>query len=245
MNSPKLSVVGGRIYTDWHQVTRRWLMPMYQLAFRWTGNADDSEDVSLRALREGLWASPLPAALPSVDGVMSRVAVRALGRHWLERYGIREAGRDIAVRARDAPDRATPGLGELSQDLCELPRLVLVLRFVRRRSVASIAAQVGESPESTRDALFEGLGTVACTLGLADESPSEKQRCAVEHFVDALVAGMPPRRNQVVAPAWPAVAAAAHIQAAITGNNLARPEFIRLAEEGFEPAFEQRCNATA
>jgi hypothetical protein len=121
-------------------------------------------------------------------------------------------------------------LAELSDRLSAEMRLVIVLRFLRRRPLAAIAEQLGATSATANVRMFTALSAVADRIGL-DASAGKTEADQVVAFVDDLIAKRRPLRFEATPPAWAAMLAAAHIQAAVAGNNLPRMRFVRPLED--------------
>jgi len=223
-----LAIVRGLTYTNCSQVFKRWLIPTYRTSFRWTGNRADSEDATTWVfLNTGNLR--LPELVQVVDDRVLDLAVEATTRHWSERYGI--------PRARCAElcaSEATVPLELLFDGLTAEMRLLLVLRFLRRRSPESIAAQLRVRPEAASRRIVAALARVAQRIGFPPGSSEPPQVAHVSAYVDDIVARRRPMRFEVVSEAWPAMIAAGHVQAAIAGNDLPAKGFIRSLERRFE-----------
>src|SRR5260370_27199500 len=87
-----LVVVRGLTYTNWSQVFKRWLMPAYRASFRWTGNRADSEDATAWTLLNVADRLQLPELVRVVDHGVAELAVEAVTRHWVERFGFHGPG---------------------------------------------------------------------------------------------------------------------------------------------------------
>ena len=216
-----LAVVRGLTYTSFGQVYNRWIVATYGTAFRWTGNRIDGEDVTAWIFNRVARDLKLPELVQAVDELVLDATIDAIAHHWSARYGVdRLRGLSIDLsQARASFDSLVDGL------TAEM-RLVLVLRFLRRRSSAEIAAQLGVSHRETRTQLLNALARVAGNIGLHLVRPGDAQPAEVSCFVDDLVARRRPTRFDLGPEAWPPVVAACHIQAAIPGNNLPSRAFV-------------------
>ena len=224
-----LAVVRGLTYTNCSQVFKRWLMPTYRTSFRWTGNRADSEDATTWVFLNAGDHLQLPELVQVVDDHVLDMTVEAVTRHWLDRYGIaRVGGADVSAA------EATISLDSLFDGLTAEMRLVLVLRFLRRRSPEAIAAQLRVRPEAARRRILAGLAGVAQRIGLPPPSSESPQVPHVSAYVDDIVARRRPVRFEVDPASWPAMIAAGHIQAAIAGNDLPGKGFIRSLEGRLE-----------
>ncbi|TMD33904.1 MAG: sigma-70 family RNA polymerase sigma factor [Chloroflexi bacterium] len=224
-----LAVIHGLIYTDLTQVFNRWLVPTYKTAFRWTGNRVDSEDATTWVFLAVAGQLRLPELVQVVDKDVLDAGLEALRRHWADRYGI--------ARVRCGEIRGSeeiPGLESLFDGLTAEMRLALVLRFLRRRSPATIAPQLGIRPEAARRRIIAALGRVAQCTGLQVESSEPVQTDQVSGFIDDVVARRRPVRFEVLPEAWPPMIGAGHVQAAIAGNDLPTHEFVRTLERRLE-----------
>ena len=171
----------------------------------------------------------LPELVQVMDDRVLDLALEAVARHWFERYGIPR------VRwAATGASEVTEPLDSLFDGLTAEMRLLLVLRFLRRRSPAAIAAQLRIRPEAARRAILAALARVAQGIGLAAPSIESPQLAHVSAYVDDIVAGRRPVRFEVDPDAWPLMVAAGHIQAAIAGNDLPAKGFVRSLERRLE-----------
>ncbi len=234
-----LAVVRGLTYTNCLQVFKRWLVPTYRNSFRWTGNHADSEDVTAWVFLNMGDHTQLPELVHVVDDRVLDLALEAVSRHWVERYGIPSL-RWAAISASEA----TAPLDSLFDGLTAEMRLLLVLRFLRRRSPAAIAAQLRIRPEAARGRVLAALACVAQRIGLASQSIESPQVAHVSAYVDDIVARRRPVRFEANPDAWPLMIAAGHIQAAIAGNDLPAKGFVRTLERRLEERPERgACNA--
>jgi DNA-directed RNA polymerase specialized sigma24 family protein len=224
-----LAVVRGLTYTNASQVFKRWLMPTYRTSFRWTGNRADSEEATNWVILKIGDHLRLPELVQVVDDHVLDLIVEAVARHWLDRYGIARVG-VAEIFALDA----TASIDALFDGLTAEMRLLLVLRFLRRRSPEAIAAQLRTSPEAARRRILAALAYVAQRIGLPPRSSESLQVAPVSAYVDDIVARRRPLRFKVDPEAWPAMVGAGHIQAAIAGNDLPGKRFIRSLEGRLE-----------
>src|SRR5712691_4750072 len=178
-----LAVVRGLIYTNLTEVFNRWLMPTYRTAFRWTGNRVDSEDATTWVFLTLAAHLRLPELVHVVDDDVVDASLEAVTRHWGDRYGIARV-RCAEIRGSEA----TPGLESLFDGLTAEMRLALVLRFVRRRSPATIATQLNIRPEAVRRRIIGALARVAQRIGLRVESSESVQTDQVSGYIDDVVA---------------------------------------------------------
>ena len=224
-----LAVVRGLMYTNCSQVFKRWLMPTYRTSFRWTGNRADSEDATSWVFLEMGDHLRLPELVQVVDDHVLDLTLEAVTRHWFERYGIARVG-GVEV---SAPEATIP-LDALFEGLTAEMRLLLVLRFLRRRSPEAIAAQLRIRPEAARRRILAALACVAQRIAFPPPSSESPQAANVSAYVDDIVARRRPVRFKVDPEAWPAMIGAGHIQAAIAGNDLPGKGFIRSLEGRLE-----------
>jgi hypothetical protein len=224
-----LAVVHGLTYSNFSQVFERWLIPTYRTSFRWTGNRADSEDLTGWVFLNNGEQMQLPESLQVVDDRVMDLANEALARHWVERYGFRR------MRCAALPvSEATVPLDTLLDGLTAEMRLLLVLRFLRQRSPAAIAAQLRIRPEAARRRILAALDSVAKRIGFPLRSSDCPQIGDVSAYVDDIVAHRRPVRFEVVPESWPAMIAAGHMEAAIAGNDLPAKGFIRSLERRLE-----------
>jgi hypothetical protein len=230
-----LAVVHGLMYTNCSQVFKRWLMPTYRASFRWTGNRADSEDATSWALLNTANHLQLPELVQVVDDHVLDMALEAATRHWVERYGIQRE-RCTAFCGSEA----TPSLDSLFEGLTAEMRLLLVLRFLRRRSPEAIAAQLRIRPEEAGRRILAALTRVAQRVGFPPGPNETRQVTHVSAYVEDIVARRRPVRFEVAPEAWPAMIAAGHVQAAIAGNDLPAQGFIRSLERRLMECSERR-----
>jgi hypothetical protein len=225
---PAFGVVRGLTYCDRPQLLNRSLVPTYQTLFRWTGTAPDAEDATRWLFDTVLAPLALPAAAEEVNGRLNRATVQALGRHWATGYGV-SATRWAAIIGRPGlvSLRSALGIRGLFDPLPGELRLLVALRFVRRRPMETIASRLRLSPAGARLLLFEALTAIGVGLGLPDASPTLLQASLVERFVDDLVLGRRPLRFECAPTTLTALLAAAQVQAASPGNDLPNPRFVR------------------
>jgi hypothetical protein len=230
-----LAVVRGLTYTALPQVFNRWVMPTYGSTFRWTGSRADSEDVTRRVFEDVADNVRLPELVEVVDDLVVDTALAAIARHWVDGYGIARI-RPAEIRASEA----TPPLQLLFDDLTAEMRLVLVLRFLRRRSPATIAAQLRIGTEMAERRIIAALARVANRLGVPTASGETPQTSYVSAYIDEIVAGRRPIRFEVQSNAWPALIGAGHIHAAIAGNDLPTLGFVRSLQRRLVESSERR-----
>jgi len=220
-----LAVVHGLTYTYWSQVFERWLMPAYRTSFRWTGNRADSEDATAWVLLNMADRLQLPELVEVVDDRVLDLALEAVTRHWVERYGYQP------VRCAEMfASEATAPLDTFFHGLTAEMRLLLVLRFLRQRSPEAIAAQFRIGHEEARRRILVALARVAQRIGFPPVSSESPQVAHVSAYIDDIIARRRPARFEVAPEAWPLLVAAGHIQAAIAGNDLPVKGFIRSLE---------------
>ncbi len=162
--------------------------------------------------------------------------LEAASRHWCDRYGVVRL-RCSQINAFEAglSGRSTLTLEALVEDLSAEMRLVIILRFLRRRTLSAIAAQLGVPPKTANVLLQTALSKVAEGMGLdAADSGDQAQAAQVAAFVDDLIGRRRPMRFEVGPSAWAALLAATHLQAAVAGNDLPVSRFVRSLEELFE-----------
>jgi hypothetical protein len=231
---PTLSVVAGLVYREQSQVFNRWFLPTYRTSFRWTGNRCDAEDATNWVFAHAVGGMRLPEVVSVVDDRVTDTTLQAAGLHWSERYGI-DPMRCSEIYACEAAFSGTPttNLEALVDGLTAEMRLVIVLRFLRRRTLSAIAAQVGARPGTANVHLYTALSKVAERVGLRANPGEAAQADQVAAFVDDLIGKQRPLRFEASPAAWAALLAATHIQAAVAGNNLPRVRFVRSLEESF------------
>ena len=224
-----LAVVRGLTYTNCSQVFKRWLMPTYRTSFRWTGNRADSEEATTWVFLNARHHLRLPELVQVVDDHFLDLTLEAVTRHWLDRYGIARVG-GAEMFSLDA----TASIDALFEGLTAEMRLLLVLRFLRRRSPEAIADQLRIRPEAARRRILAALACVAQRIAFLLPSTESPQVAHVSAYVDDIVARRRPVRFKVDPEAWPAMIGAGHIQAAIAGNDLPGKGFIRSLEGRLE-----------
>jgi DNA-directed RNA polymerase specialized sigma24 family protein len=237
---PSFAVIRGLTYTDSAQIFNRWLIPTYRTAFRWMGTRVDTEDATADVFNSLVISLPLPAEVQLVDEQVNEAALRAVTRYWSDGYDVARV-QCSEIHAAEAALRPATTLSALFEGLSVEMRLVLVLRFLRKRSLAAIAAQLGMRQVVARSTMITALTRIAERIGLAPLAPGFAQLERVTAFVDDLIAGAPPQRFVVEPPAWPAMVGAAHVQAAIAGNDLPDRRFVRMIERRLRTAEERGC----
>src|SRR5712664_1922566 len=210
-----LRVLAGHTYRDPVQVFNRCLMPVYQTSYRWTGNRLDAEDVTTWVFVNEFTRLDLPRPVPAVDDQLIEATVRAIGRHWTERYGISSL-RWSALHAGEvaAPWRSTLSLRALLDPLPGELRLVTVLRFLRRRTVGQIAAQLGVSQPAAAILIFTALEDIGAEMGFGPAVDDPSQASEVAAFIDHLVTRRRPPRFEASAATFQALLAATCVHAA-------------------------------
>jgi len=230
-----LAVVRGLTYTSFSQVFNRWLIPTYRTAFRWTGNRVDTEEVVTWTFRDIAESVRLPDLVQVVDDHVVDATAEAVTRHWEDRYAIAHIRR-VEVYTSDE----TSTLDSLFDGLTAELRLLLVLRFLRGRSPAAIAAQLRISPEAASRRIIQALALVAQHIGLPAAPRGRLQVDQVSSYLGDLIARRRPLRFEASPEAWPPMAAAGHIQAAIAGNDLPQQGFVRSLERSLETGWGRR-----
>ena len=230
-----LRVLAGHTYRDPVQVFNRCLMPVYQTSYRWTGNRMDAEDVTTWVFINEFRRLDLPRSVSAVDDQLIEATVDAIGKHWSERYGISSL-RWSALHAGEvaAPWRSTLSLRALLDPLPGELRLVTVLRFLRRRTVNQIAAQLDTSPAAAAVLIFKALAEVGAEMGFGPARDDTSQAGEVATFVDHLVTRRRPLRFEATPTSFQALLAATCVHAAIAGNDLPRPRFVRSLQDAFD-----------
>lgn len=220
-----LEVVPGLIYTHGSQVFERWLMPVYRAGFRWTGNRADTQDLTAWVFSNVAEHLQVPESVRLMDDGVRELTAEAVARHWRDRYRLPQVRcADVsATGARVAFEALTDGL------TAEM-RLLVVLRFLRRRSPDAIGAQLRISPGDVRRRTLAALARVAERIGLGPGSSDFRQASQLSAYVEDLVARRRPVRFEVDPDAWPVMIAAGQVQAAIAGNDLPVKRFIRSLE---------------
>jgi hypothetical protein len=240
MTLPALTVITGHTYWEQSQVFKRWLLPTYQASFLWTGNGSDAEDATTWVFKSVATRTRLPELVSTVDDRVAEATHEAVERHWSDRYGVgRRRCSEISSYEMALSGRPAMTLAELSDGLSAEMRLVIVLRFLRRRPLGAIAAQLGVPPGRINARLLTALLAVAKRIGL-DAPAGETQADQVAAFVDDLIGKRKPLRFEASPPAWTAMLAAAHIQAAVAGNNLPAMQFVRSLEEALTTGGSRR-----
>jgi DNA-directed RNA polymerase specialized sigma24 family protein len=229
---PPFRVLAGHTYRDASQVFCRCLMPVYQTSYRWTGNRMDAEDVTTSVFLNEFRRLDLPRTVMAVDDQLIQATVEAIGTHWTERYGISPL-RWSAFHAGEvaAPWRSTLSLKGLLDPLPGELRLVTVLRFLRRRTVTQIAAQLDLSPSVAATLIFTALAEIGAEMGFGPALDDASQASEVAAFVDHLVTKRRPLRFEATSATFQALLAATCVHAAIAGNDLPRARFVRSLED--------------
>jgi DNA-directed RNA polymerase specialized sigma24 family protein len=234
--APALSVIRGLTYIAPPQVFKRWFLPVYQTAFRWTGNPSDTEDATSWAFMNAIGQVHLPELVTVVDEIAADAALEAASRHWCDRYGVvRPRCSEIYAFEAGLSGRSAPTLEALVAGLSAELRLVIVLRFLRKRTMPAIAAQLGVPPRNADVLLHTALSKVADGMGLdGADHVGQPQAGQIAAFVDDLIGGRRPLRFEAARSAWVALLAATHLQAAVAGNDLPSARFVRSLERSFE-----------
>jgi hypothetical protein len=229
VHAPALTVITGLTYWEQSQVFKRWLLPTYRTSFLWTGNRPDAEDMTTWVFKNVAARTQLPEPVNAVDDRVADATLDAVGRHWSDRYGVaRPRCSEMYAVVRALGGRPAMTLSELSEGLSAEMRLVIVLRFLRRRPLAAIA---GAPPGTAHARLYAALLVVADRIGFDAGPGDNSQADQVATFVNDLIRKGRPLRFEALPSAWAALQAAAHIQAAVAGNNLPRVQFVRSVEE--------------
>lgn len=232
---PALSVITGLTYSEHAQVFNRWFLHTYRTSFRWTGNRSDAEDATTWVFMSAVGHIQLPEQVGRVDDQVAGATLEAVSRHWADRYGVaRLRCSEIHACESAFSDRPPLTLDALVDSLSAELRLVIVLRFLRKRPLSAIAAQLGVPPGTARVLLHTALSRVAERLGIDPADGSSAQADQVAAFVDGLIAKRRPLRFEAMPAAWAAVVAATHLQAAVAGNDLPTARFVRVLEECVE-----------
>jgi DNA-directed RNA polymerase specialized sigma24 family protein len=232
---PALSVIAGLTYSDHAQVFNRWFLPTYRTAFRWTGNRSDAEDATTWVFMSTVGRIHLPERVSVVDDQVADAMLEAASRHWADRYGVaRLRCSEIHACESLSSDQPPLTLDALVDSLSAEMRLVIVLRFLRKRPLSAIATQLGVPPVTAKVNLHAALSTVAERLGLDPTCGNPAQADQVAAFVDGLIAKRRPLRFEAMPAAWAAVVAATHLQAAVAGNDLPTTRFIRVLQESVQ-----------
>lgn len=221
----RLAIVRGLTYTDMGQVRRRWLIPTYATVYRWTGNRADAEDLTAWIFHNITGAFRKPELVQVIEERLAELTSEAVARHWSDRYG----ADGVSLPATAHLD-SWPPLETLLSDLTAEAHLTLVLRFVRRRPMDSIASQLRlRIPEAERR-VFVALAHVAARIGLVTPTSVPVDLDGVSSFISDLVARRRPTRFEAGSSTWPALLAACHIHGAIAGNDLPSRRFVRSLE---------------
>ena len=221
----RLAIVPGLTYADMAQVRSRRLIPTYATVFRWTGNRPDAEDLTSWIFHNSARDFRAQEIVQVVEERLAELTAEAIARHWSERYGVA----DVYANSSTLTD-SRPTLESLLTNLTAEMHLTLVLRFVRRRSTALIAGQLGLSGREADRRVFKALAQVAERIGLQARAVIPTNLGDVSAFVTDLVARRRPARFDVDAGTWPALVAACHVQAAVAGNDLPSQRFVRSLE---------------
>jgi hypothetical protein len=241
VNPPALTVIAGLTYSEPCQIFNRWLLPVYQTAFRWTGDLSDAEDATAWVFKNAVGFVRLPELVSVVDPRVADATLDAASLHWSGRYGVAWIRcSEIYERETAMSGRPAVSLEALYDGLSAEMRLLIVLRFLRGRSLSAISAQLGIQPAAAKVHLYEALSLVAERIGLGARPCNPTQVDQVAAFVDDLVGKRRPLRFEVAPQAWAALLAATHIQAAVAGNNLPRARFVRSLEGRFMAGHARR-----
>jgi hypothetical protein len=233
---PALSVIRGLTYIEHCQVFNRWFLPTYQASFRWTGNRSDAEDATTWIFRNAVGPVHLPELVSVVDDIVVDGMLEAASRHWCDRYGVvRLRCAEISAFEAGLAGRAALTVESLVEGLSAEMRLVIVLRFLRKRNMSAIAAQLGVPARSANALLLTALSKVAEGMGFHSAgSGVQAQAGQVAAFVADLIGWRRPLRFEATPSTWAAMLAATHLQAAVAGNDLPTARFVRSLEESLE-----------
>jgi hypothetical protein len=225
---PRFELVRGRIYTDRRQLLTRNLIATYRGLFRWTGSAADAEDATRRLVEAAVNPLRLPAPVEDVDELLDRGMLEMLGRHWADGYEVSSISWTAVLGSNAAGRQFAPvGLRELLDPLPGELRTLVVLRFLRQLPIDVIAGRLELRRAAANLLLLEALGAVGAVLGFRGLSPSIVQAGLVARFVDDLVGLRRPLRFAAGPNTFPALLAAANLQAAIPGSDLPDPRFVK------------------
>lgn len=233
---PALSVIRGLTYTEPCQVFNRWFLPTYQASFRWTGNRVDAEDATTWVFMNTIEPVHLPELVSVVDDVVADATLEAASRHWCDRYGVmRLRCAEISAFESGFAGRSGLTLEALVGGLSAEMRLVIVLRFLRKRNMSEIATQLGAPARTANALLLTALSRVAEGMGLDSAGCGDQAQAGqVAAFVADLIGWRRPLRFEATPSAWAALLAATHLQSAVAGNDLPAARFVRSLEESFE-----------
>ena len=232
---PTLSVIRGLTYTEQGQVFNRWFLPTYQTAFRWTGNRSDAEDATTWVFANAIRPTHLPELVSVVDDMVADATLDAVSRHWCDRYGVVPFQcAEIYAFEAGLSGRSALTLEALAERLSPEMRLVIVLRFLRKRTLSAIATQLGVPAWTANVLLYTALSQVATGMKLDAAGGDHTQAGEVAAFVDDLIGRRRPVRFEASPPAWAALLAATHLQGAVAGNDLPSARFARSLEETLE-----------
>lgn len=168
-------------------------------------------------------------------------ALAAVTRHWADRYGVATVQcSEIYAAEAVVLEKPASTLGALFDGLSAEMRLVLVLRFLRKRSLAAIGSQLGMGQRAAGSTMITALTRVAAGIGLPPAPAGIAQQEHVTRFVDDLVAGARPARFDVDPLVWSAMVGATHVQAAIAGSDLPERRFVRMIERRLRTVGERR-----
>lgn len=238
---PSLAVIRGLTYTDPAQVFNRRVIPTYQLAFRWMGNRADSEEATAEVFSGLMSRLTLPAPVQPVNDQITDAAMQAVTRHWSGGFGVPTVHCGEIYATEAAVLKQPPStLGALFDGLSAELRLVLVLRFLRKASLAAIGAQLGMRHDAVGSTMVTALTRVAARIGLPPSPGGIARQDRVMAFVDDLIAGARPAGFDADRPTWSALVGATHVQAAIAGNDLPERRFVRMIEQRLWTAGKRR-----
>jgi hypothetical protein len=226
VRTPILTVIDGLTYVERSQVFKRWCLPTYETSFRWTGNQPDAEDATSWVFKNLIGRLRLPELVSAIDERVAEATLEAAIRHWSDRYGLAPYACEAYLSGRPALS-----LDALVSGLSAELRLMIVLRFLRKRTLPAIAGQLGIPAGALNVRLYAALSQVAERLGLDSGMSDLTQADRVVTFVDHLIDRRRPPRFEARPAAWAVLLAAAQIQAAVAGNDIPRAEFVRSLQE--------------
>lgn len=231
----RLAIVQGLSYTDMAQVHRRWLLPTYATAYRWTGNRADAEDLTEWIFHNLERDFGTAQSVEVIQRSLTELTSEAVVRHWSARYGV--IGLNVIAWE---PTDSRPRLESLLADLTAEMHLALIRRFVRRLPIATIANRLRAPVQEADRHVFVALTRVAERIGFGPLHEIPQRLDDVSAFVTDLVARRSPGRFEACSGIWRAMVAACHIQAAIAGNDLPSRRFVRYLESASRFVTEPR-----
>jgi RNA polymerase sigma-70 factor (sigma-E family) len=146
---------------------------LLRLAYSLTGNTADAEDVVQEALSRALPRWQRISAVDDVDAYVRRMVINA-HTSWWRKFRRRESPvAELRDTVADPPPGLLPdqraGLWAACQELPEVQRTAIVLRYYEQLDYAEIAELTGVREGSVRSRVSRGLAALRTTMGEIDD----------------------------------------------------------------------------